>query len=229
MHGFMQQGGKQGVHTEHLGHLLAEMQSCSARTRARSGDGHRRAAGDRRRLRDAVATAARARRASGMRSPRCPIRRSRSCRSSSSASCAASSGMAPIRLRSSSRHADVFRLPGHRGDHDARSATRSRRPASRASGIETRLSPPWTTDWIAPEGEAQAAPRSASRRRRACDAAARIDVAGISPLRRSAAGRAVPALRVDAHALLSQFGSTACKAQYRCDACLEPFDYFKPH
>ena len=29
--------------------------------------------------------------------------------------------------------------------------------------------------------------------------------------------------------VLSQFGSTACKAQYRCDTCLEPFDYFKPH
>ena len=29
--------------------------------------------------------------------------------------------------------------------------------------------------------------------------------------------------------LLSRFGSTACKAQYRCLACLEPFDYFKPH
>jgi len=28
---------------------------------------------------------------------------------------------------------------------------------------------------------------------------------------------------------LSRFGSTACKAQYRCDDCLEPFDYFKPH
>jgi ring-1,2-phenylacetyl-CoA epoxidase subunit PaaD len=29
--------------------------------------------------------------------------------------------------------------------------------------------------------------------------------------------------------LLSQFGSTACKALYRCKSCLEPFDYFKPH
>jgi ring-1,2-phenylacetyl-CoA epoxidase subunit PaaD len=29
--------------------------------------------------------------------------------------------------------------------------------------------------------------------------------------------------------LLSQFGSTACKAHWRCLACLEPFDYFKPH
>jgi ring-1,2-phenylacetyl-CoA epoxidase subunit PaaD len=29
--------------------------------------------------------------------------------------------------------------------------------------------------------------------------------------------------------LISQFGSTACKALYRCGDCLEPFDYFKPH
>ena len=28
---------------------------------------------------------------------------------------------------------------------------------------------------------------------------------------------------------VSRFGSTACKAQYRCSNCLEPFDYFKPH
>jgi ring-1,2-phenylacetyl-CoA epoxidase subunit PaaD len=28
---------------------------------------------------------------------------------------------------------------------------------------------------------------------------------------------------------LSEFGSTACKALYRCTACLEPFDYFKPY
>nr|MCS5559097.1 phenylacetate-CoA oxygenase subunit PaaJ [Oceanospirillaceae bacterium] len=28
-------------------------------------------------------------------------------------------------------------------------------------------------------------------------------------------------------ALLNQFGSTACKALYRCNSCLEPFDYFK--
>ena len=28
---------------------------------------------------------------------------------------------------------------------------------------------------------------------------------------------------------IARFGSTACKAQYRCKDCLEPFDYFKPH
>ena len=29
--------------------------------------------------------------------------------------------------------------------------------------------------------------------------------------------------------LISEFGSTACKALYRCEECSEPFDYFKPH
>jgi ring-1,2-phenylacetyl-CoA epoxidase subunit PaaD len=29
--------------------------------------------------------------------------------------------------------------------------------------------------------------------------------------------------------LVSQFGSTACKAMYRCRSCAEPFDYFKAH
>src|SRR3546814_18913004 len=28
---------------------------------------------------------------------------------------------------------------------------------------------------------------------------------------------------------ISEFGSTPCKALYRCNACGEPFDYFKPH
>ncbi|HUC47353.1 MAG TPA: phenylacetate-CoA oxygenase subunit PaaJ, partial [Hyphomicrobiaceae bacterium] len=32
----------------------------------------------------------------------------------------------------------------------------------------------------------------------------------------------------DTH-LLSEFGSTACKALWRCAACQEPFDYFKCH
>jgi len=55
-----------------------------------------------------------------------------------------------------------------------------------------------------------------------------IDVAGISPLRRGAPV-ACPRCGSRQTQLLSQFGSTACKAHYRCLACLEPFDYFKPH
>jgi ring-1,2-phenylacetyl-CoA epoxidase subunit PaaD len=100
-------------------------------------------------------------------------------------------------------------------------APRRRRARDR---VDDALSPPWTTDWIAPEGKRKLArfgiapPAGAARSRRHRH----------QPLR-ARASRAVPALRSTRTALLSQFGSTACKAQYRCDDCREPFDYFKPH
>lgn len=91
--------------------------------------------------------------------------------------------------------------------------------------IDYALAPAWTTDWLAPE---------ARNRLRAFGIAppggvARVDVTGISPLRR--ARDAVPCPRCGSRAttLIAQFGSTACKAQYRCTVCLEPFDYFKAH
>ena len=90
--------------------------------------------------------------------------------------------------------------------------------------IDIVLAPPWTTDWIAPEAKAKlrefgiAPPHVV---------ALRIDVTGISPLRNKTK---VPCPRCGSKAtsLISQFGSTACKALYRCDSCREPFDYFKP-
>jgi len=92
--------------------------------------------------------------------------------------------------------------------------------------LVNQLAPAWSTDWIAPEARARLkgfgiAPPHVS--------AGRVDVSGISPLRR--AGVAVPCPRCDSAntQLLSQFGSTACKAQYRCLDCREPFDYFKRH
>ena len=90
--------------------------------------------------------------------------------------------------------------------------------------VKTRLAPAWTTDRIAPE---------AKRRLREFGiapphvVAPRIDVTGISPLRRFVAV-ACPRCGSMRTRLVSQFGSTACKAHYRCDECLEPFDYFKP-
>jgi ring-1,2-phenylacetyl-CoA epoxidase subunit PaaD len=86
--------------------------------------------------------------------------------------------------------------------------------------IETRLSPAWTTDWIAPE------------------AAEKLRTYGIVPP--SGAAPAGPhSLRFVARIAcprcgsqhterLSEFGSTACKATYRCLDCREPFEYFKP-
>jgi ring-1,2-phenylacetyl-CoA epoxidase subunit PaaD len=91
------------------------------------------------------------------------------------------------------------------------------------AGVElvTALSPPWTTDWIAPEGRRKLA------RFGIAPPHAVVNDAGIRRLRRAAVG--CPRCGSIRTSLLSQFGSTACKAQYRCDDCREPFDYFKPH
>jgi ring-1,2-phenylacetyl-CoA epoxidase subunit PaaD len=94
--------------------------------------------------------------------------------------------------------------------------------------IETRLAPAWTTDWMTVEARRKLrdfgiAPPGAA------PAPSAVDVAGISPLRRAGATVACPRCGSPRTQLVSQFGSTACKAHFRCLACLEPFDYFKPH
>ncbi|MGH8222370.1 MAG: 1,2-phenylacetyl-CoA epoxidase subunit PaaD [Woeseiaceae bacterium] len=70
------------------------------------------------------------------------------------------------------------------------------------------LSPPWTTDWITAAGREK------------------LRAAGIAPPQR---GGAVPCPRCGSPATerVSEFGSTACKASWRCTTCLEPFEYFK--
>ena len=79
--------------------------------------------------------------------------------------------------------------------------------------VEEVLSPAWTSDWITEEGRRKLA------------------AYGIAPPERSAeppaSGIACPRCGSRATELVSRFGSTPCKAQYRCTACLEPFDYFK--
>ena len=92
--------------------------------------------------------------------------------------------------------------------------------------VRTRLDPAWTTEWIAP---------AARERLRAFGIAppgerTELRTVDVRSLRRSA-GAAVPCPRCGSSRTqeLSRFGSTPCKAQYRCDDCLEPFDYFKPH
>ena len=97
--------------------------------------------------------------------------------------------------------------------------------------VEMRLSPAWTTDWISAEGKRKLrdygiAPPVGNV---AAADAARIDVTGISPLRRANVAVSCPRCGSVQTQLVAQFGSTACKAQYRCLDCLEPFDYFKAH
>jgi ring-1,2-phenylacetyl-CoA epoxidase subunit PaaD len=89
--------------------------------------------------------------------------------------------------------------------------------------IERQLSPPWTTDWISPEGREKlrdygiAPPingTAANGQRRAANLGGNMVIA-------------CPRCGSGETEKVSQFGSTPCKAHYRCRACLEPFDYFK--
>ncbi len=94
--------------------------------------------------------------------------------------------------------------------------------ALREHGVENarvavQLAPAWTTDWLSKRGRE------------------RLREFGIAPPHAALAlGPVVLAVRCprcssDVTHEQSRFGSTPCKALYRCDACGEPFDYMKPH
>lgn len=89
--------------------------------------------------------------------------------------------------------------------------------------VDTRLAPAWTTDWMSEKGrDALKGYGIAAPAERA------IDISGIS---RRAAAPAIACPRCGSHdtRMVSNFGSTSCKALYRCVSCREPFDYFKTH
>ena len=87
------------------------------------------------------------------------------------------------------------------------------------SKIRTVLSPAWTTDWMSDDGRRKlreygiAPPQAASSRRA---------LFGVQQVECPQCGSADTEL-------LSEFGSTSCKALWRCKNCREPFDYFKCH
>ena len=55
------------------------------------------------------------------------------------------------------------------------------------------------------------------------------DISALHRYRAEAANVPCPRCKSTRTRQQSRYGSTPCKAQYRCDDCLEPFDYFKPH
>lgn len=84
--------------------------------------------------------------------------------------------------------------------------------------IERVLSPAWTTDWISEAGREK------------------LRAYGIAPPEEKTGSKLALFGEATVHCprcnstdteKLSEFGSTACKAQYRCKSCAEPFDYFK--
>ena len=89
--------------------------------------------------------------------------------------------------------------------------------------VETTLSPAWTTDWLSDAG------RERLREYGIAPPGAREEVL-VTLTRRGAPMAAIACPRCGSARtrLVSEFGSTPCKAHYACLACLEPFDYFKP-
>jgi ring-1,2-phenylacetyl-CoA epoxidase subunit PaaD len=93
------------------------------------------------------------------------------------------------------------------------------REGFRNSKVRTVLAPAWTTDWMSEDG----------RRK--------LKAYGIAPPRAASSRRALfgtpqvacPQCGSEDTEVLSEFGSTSCKALWRCKSCREPFDYFKCH
>jgi ring-1,2-phenylacetyl-CoA epoxidase subunit PaaD len=89
------------------------------------------------------------------------------------------------------------------------------------TSVKTVLSPAWTTDWMSDEGKRK------------------LKEYGIAPPEGTVVDKNIlfgeekkvecPHCSSRNSKLLSQFGSTACKALYQCQDCKEPFDYFKCH
>lgn len=85
--------------------------------------------------------------------------------------------------------------------------------------ITQQLSPAWTTDWMTEKGkEKLQAYGIAPPVGKSFDKTYLEDLKLACPLCHSLNSK-----------LISQFGSTACKALYQCNDCKEPFDYFKCH
>ena len=93
------------------------------------------------------------------------------------------------------------------------------REGFRDSKVRTVLAPAWTTGWMSEAGrrklrEYGIAPPQAGSSRRALFGKDEV---------------ACPQCGSDDTEVLSEFGSTSCKALWRCRTCREPFDYFKCH
>ncbi len=99
--------------------------------------------------------------------------------------------------------------------------------------VVTQLSPAWTTDWMTPAAKDKLRAYGIAPPPACTDHAA--DRGGSSRVlrfaARAAASEAIPCPRCGSSLTTetSHFGSTACKALYKCLDCQEPFDYFKPY
>jgi ring-1,2-phenylacetyl-CoA epoxidase subunit PaaD len=123
---------------------------------------------------------------------------------------------------------EVVLTPTYSGCPATEVIEQSVRDAIHAAGlgparVTMRRAPAWTTDWISAEGKRKLREFGIAPPGPAADGTVPIRIVG----RRA---EAVPCPRCgSAHTeRLAAFGSTACKALWRCIACKEPFEHFKP-
>jgi len=86
--------------------------------------------------------------------------------------------------------------------------------------VKSVLSPAWTTDWITDEAKLKLEEYGIAPPEKGSPNKSLLDPFGPKNLR-------CPHCKSESVKMVSQFGSTACKAHYKCVDCLEPFDYFK--
>ena len=95
--------------------------------------------------------------------------------------------------------------------------------------VVTQLTPPWTTDWMSEAAREKL--RAYGIAPPQCGSAGDASHGTVKFSRHATRADVVPCPQCGSRNTteVSPFGSTACKAQYRCLDCLEPFDYFKPY
>ncbi len=84
--------------------------------------------------------------------------------------------------------------------------------------VDLVLSPAWTTDWLSENGRKKLREYGIAPPENEPDKSVLFAAPIVVPC---------PQCKSKNTRLISQFGSTACKAHYQCNDCLEPFDYFK--
>ena len=128
------------------------------------------------------------------------------------------------KIESNAEHLEVTITPTYSGcpamEHIEKQIHEIAKEHGFTSLVKTVLSPAWTTDWLSEDGKRK------------------LFEYGIAPPEKSSVNKGLLMLAEDKlikcpqcksfnTEMISQFGSTACKALYKCNNCLETFDYFK--
>lgn len=93
--------------------------------------------------------------------------------------------------------------------------------------LTTQLAPAWTTDWISVPAKAKLLSYGIAPPHTVASGSSKV--IRFAPRHAAVDAVACPQCGSTHTTETSHFGSTACKALYKCLDCLEPFDYFKPY